>query len=235
MNAKRIKLLFIRYFLENKKKDILTFSMFILISIFCGATNSTEVGYFLFIILLLLYSGRVFEMLKHSSNGGHYLMIPASTGEKVLSGIILTNIYYLGVLWLIINSGIFLGIQIRQWITPDFLVSIETSSDMQHLFQIDIQTGFLYFLYTSVFMFGSVYFKRQAIGKTLLSILAFVIFFIALDSSILYYFTNSSQIYLSSNAVPVYNLNQWMGNVMIVCAIIYFWVLTYFRLKETEI
>ncbi len=235
MNANRIKLLFIRYFLENKKKDILMFSIFILISIFCGATNSTEIGYFLFIILLLLYSGRVFEMLKHPATGGHYLMIPASTGEKVLSGIVLTNIYYLGALWLIINGGIFLGVHIRQWITPDFLVSIETSIDMQQLFQIDLQTVILYFLYTAVFMFGSVYFKKQAIGKTLLSILALVIFFIALDSSLLYYFTNSSQSYFSSNIVFGSNWNGWMGNIMTVCAILYFWVLTYFRLKETEI
>lgn len=235
MNTNRIKLLFQRYFLENKKKDLLMFSIFILISIFCGVTNSTEVGYFLFVILLLLYSGRVFEMLKHPATGGHYLMIPASTGEKVLSGIILTNIYYLGVLWLIINSGIFLGIHIRQWITPDFLLSIETSADMQHLFQIDFQMVILYFLYTSVFMFGSVYFRRQAIGKTLLTILALAIFFIAIDSSLLYYFANSSQISFSSNVLPVYNWNEWMGNVMIVFAILYFWMLTYFRLKETEI
>jgi len=128
MNAKRIKLLFIRYFLENKKKDILTFSMFILISIFCGATNSTEVGYFLFIILLLLYSGRVFEMLKHPSTGGHYLMIPASLGEKVLTGIILTNIYYLGSLWIIINGGIFLGINIRQCIMVPFFRATKIKS-----------------------------------------------------------------------------------------------------------
>lgn len=162
-------------------------------------------------------------------------MIPASTGEKVLSRIILINIYYLGALWLIINGGIFLGIHIRQWITPDFLLSIETSADMQHLFQIDFQMVILYFLYTSVFMFGSVYFRRQAIGKTLLTILALAIFFIAIDSSLLYYFANSSQISFSSNVLPVYNWNDWMGNVMIVCAILYFWMLTYFRLKETEI
>ena len=162
-------------------------------------------------------------------------MIPASTGEKVLFGIILTHIYYLGTLWLIINGGIFLGIHIRQWITPDFLLSIETSADMQHLFQIDIQTGFLYFLYTSIFMFGSVYFRRQAIGKTLLTILAFVIFFIAIDGFLLYYFTNSSQINFSSEVLPISYWNEFMGNIMIVCAIIYFWMLTYFRLKETEI
>jgi hypothetical protein len=71
-------------------------------------------------------------------------------------------------------------------------------------------------------MFGSVYFRRQAIGKTLLTILALAIFFIAIDSSLLYYFANSSQISFSSNVLPVYNWNDWMGNVMIVCAILYF-------------
>jgi NADH:ubiquinone oxidoreductase subunit 6 (subunit J) len=83
----------------------------------------------------------------------------------------------------------------------------------------------------SIMMFGSVYFKRKAVIKTMLCILAFN-FVLTVISLILGWIMHKGSFMLLGIEDPAYA--DTIVYVAMAIITVFFWVLSYFRLKETE-
>ncbi len=237
MNKARIKLLFLRFFRENWKKDLLFFSIFFAISILGGARNSSEFVFTMFTFCFIYFAGISFSVLKNRFSGEHYLMIPANGLEKVSVNIILVNLYYGVILWVLANIGVLLGVFIRQFLTPDFIFSPVTMADLQNIFHIDAEWVLFYLLCSAIFTFGSVYFKRRAIIKTIGVIFAFFSLIFLIDGLLIHFFIKDIYHFKCNFYIDKESLfsTRWAVMVIEIIIILFFWGLTYLRLKETEI
>jgi len=237
MNKTRIKLLFLRFFRENWKKDLLFFSIFFAISILGGARNSSEFVFTMFTLCFIYFAGISFSVLKNRFSGENYLMIPANGLEKVSVNIILVNLYYGGILWVLANVGVLLGVFFRQLIAPDFVFSHITMADLQNIFHMNVESLLFYFLFAAVFTFGSVYFKRRAIIKTIGIIFAFFSLIFLIDGLLIHFFIKDIYHFKCNFYIDKESLfsTRWAVMVIEIIIILFFWGLTYLRLKETEI
>ena len=229
----RIKYLLMRYFKENWKKDVLMGLILFGVSLL----SDREGDFILFIIsvFFVLYSGRVFSNLKYKDNAFHYLTIPASTLERVVTNIFLIHIYYIIYVWVLVS----LGALLRGCIYPNFIqnLGINEVFSSRSFVIFDIWDYLVLICLQAIFMFGSVYFKKNAIAKTLLSIAGFgllISFIIILLSTDM--FNNTTGLVLHSRlSINFLWGGLYLPKIICVASTFFFWVLTYFRLKETEV
>ncbi|MBV5343028.1 hypothetical protein JZU68_05270 [bacterium] len=138
----------------------------------------------MFIIIAgFIFAGRMYKSFSYTPGGMHYLLIPATHLEKLVSGIILSTFYFLaGVLlsYFIGNTvGTHLGnlifglnntVHFQLFETANEINRMSSDSNLSYL---DMFVGFA--IVQSIFLLGSIYFKRNTIGKTMLSIIAFTV------------------------------------------------------------
>ncbi|MDD2623004.1 MAG: hypothetical protein PHY06_08075, partial [Bacteroidales bacterium] len=89
LSLTRIKHLLNRYFIENWKKDL--YVGLVLLVIAFASNPMAGFSSFVYIVMILLYTGRIFGNLAHKESAQHYLMIPASTSEKLITNIFLSH------------------------------------------------------------------------------------------------------------------------------------------------
>ncbi|MBO7134632.1 MAG: hypothetical protein J6W06_10825 [Bacteroidales bacterium] len=234
LSYNRIVLLLQRYFRENWKIDLIiaaiVFGFDTLSSLNQG---SSSISIFMIIVLLAIYSGRMFAILGRPQGAMNYLMLPASPLEKVLTGILLSGLYFPIVIFASSLLGIMASIPICAMIYNSGLVmkSINFLPNVEFSPKIIIAVALFILMINSIMMFGSVYFKRKAVIKTMLCLLAFN-FAVTVIGLILGWIIYKRNFMLLGIEDPSYTYNI----VCIAMAIItvFFWVLSYFRLKETE-
>ena len=226
----RIGLLFKRYFCENWKKDVIVAAIIFAVEMLTSLEQETsDISWFLLFVFFILYSGRIFGMLGKPQRAINYLMLPASGCEKLTVNLILSHFYY--PVLLIVASC--LGI----WASSFFCYFIYDEFTFKSIEFIKISGTEWYFvlfllLTNAIMMFGSVYFKKAAVIKTLLCELVFFklyVISIAFFAFKLAVFENAiittpDQIYWA----------KIISSSFMLCMIAFFWVLSYFRLKETE-
>ena len=232
LSLTRIKHLLNRYFIENWKKDL--YVGLVLLVIAFASNPKAGFSSFVFMVMVLVYTGRIFCNLAHKESAQHYLMIPASTTEKLITNIFLSHIYYV----LLLLVFLVLGILLRALILAPYCDASDCYSIIDAKMSMFCFSSYVSFLcFQSILVFGSVYFKKNAFIKTLLSIAAFLFFLTMLVIFII-------RMYIGSMTLPVVEFDNYVKNpsasfylstiisIVITC---FFWILSYFRLRETEV
>ena len=240
--------LFLTYFTGGWRKDLRNFLvMFILAIIFAKSGVAYETS---FLILLVLYSIDVagaFSHLGDKTKRLDYLMIPASTFEKMVNSLFIVHIYKL----LLYFAAFMLGSIVGNWLlplllSPNYLNTIcptDLGRNFSAYFKPEFHLAILFF--QSILLFGSIYFKKSALIKTALALFAFSAVFTIGYTILFYSFSETVDIY--GNTLEYYfnkmssveNIVSDTGNILryvvIICSTLYFWTLSYLRLRETEV
>ena len=177
----------------------------------------------------------------------HFLLIPATHFEKLVSGIILNTFYYFGMILITYAIGTVFG-------TVAGNIFFETSNPIQFAFfhfdpSVNI-TGhagenlfskFIAFaLIQSVFMVGSLHFKRNAAGQTFLALSVFFIILVIIELLLLKatfgtYHLNGQMINLSISGDDLLFKSKLVGSIIKYSLIPFFWIVAYFRLIEKQV
>jgi hypothetical protein len=233
----RIKHLFASYFISNWQKDVKALSIVLAVNVFLSLLFGTDItfGLMLLVILSIFYAGRSFAVL--GNNGAiNYLSTPANTSEKLLTNITLTHFYYPIALYLATMMGILLGgfLRTSTGFGGNNILDTPFADSLSYNFIINT------IIASSIFMFASVYFRKNAIAKTLFvfAILFFVFVFLvfAVGVPILKPFAESlidfnANYFISIHDFKYFDIFLYVFDYVI---LIFFWVLSYFRLRETE-
>ena len=244
----RLGLLLKRYFTENIQHEFSFWGIAIVVFMIMHQATSVEIFFY---ISGFIFASRTFKIFSYTPGGMHYLLIPATHLEKLVTAILLSTFYYLFMLLVTYVIGSIIGTTLGNSIfdthnaisldlfNMDSISKSWGSSVINHIGFLEFILGFA--LIQSIFLLGSVYFKRNAIGKTFLTIISLGIIMGLIELIIFkvsfgaYHFTGQS-----------YNLNITMGDDLFpgfevatktikYLLIPFFWVVSYFRLKEKQV
>jgi len=228
------------YFYENWQKDAFyTFGIIALLTLFFVLFRSSlQVIFLVAAVFMMIMPARVFEKLHNPSSRIQYLTIPASSGEKVVTGMLLANIYYVVGICVSILIGALVGIGILKFINPE--MSAFQAESMKELFKIDGTTVMLLFVGIAIFFFGSIYFRKSPVWKVVLT--GFII-------STVFGLLMTGTVWLNELAVVpeairhggYYRVEEfmtqpkeWVDYLIMAVAIVYCYALSFLRMRETE-
>ena len=251
-DLKRFWLLIKNDLLTNYRTILITagaaIGILLFINMVAMLTNGEAVVPLAFYLLMLFIGGFIvtsqsFNDLHHSQRSYVYLTLPASNLEKFLSKLVLTTIGYVtgtlilyflfSVLMSVLNALLF-GYGYPLFNPFDRVVWICIG---------------IYIITQSIFLLGAVYYKKQAFIKTNLFLfllqLAVSIFIVFLVKIVFWNYIQGwsfspEDIILPSSALEDQLENFFMGFARLMKLIFYWlfapflWLITYFRLKETE-
>ena len=241
MNTKNITNLLKAYFIENWKTDLFQFGMLAAIVLFGtvmgGRINDLNFPIFVSMIFLMIYPERLFRNLHGNSPRIHYLSIPASNSEKVVTNMLLANIYY--VVGLVISCA--LGL-----VLAHLYLKVRGFDGLSFYNIYDGNWAGILLIYAtlSVFFFGSIYFRRRTTLSTIgVGMLIGMIFSVLVTLTI---WLNGITLIPKGAAFHDYiwsfdssiSISDTMENIIgyagLSIIIIYFYALSFLRLKETE-
>ena len=255
LNINRLGLLLKRYFSENKQRELtfwgITIVVFTLMHLAGSREKSISVQMFLY-VSGFIFAARSFKFFNFTPSGMHYLLIPATHLEKLVTAILLSTFYYFVMILGTYIVGTILGTTIGNIFfdmnnpiqfalfqsNPDFLVNGHAIYNSGP----GLLNTFISFAgIQSVFMLGSVYFKGNAIGKTMLAFIALAIVLVIIELLLLKitfgtYHLNGQMLNIS--ITPEHNIFtgfQIVDSIFKYALIPFFWVVTYFRLTEKEV
>ena len=230
----RIGLLFKRYFSENWKKDVIVAAIIFAVEMLTSLEQETSsMSWFLLFVFFMLYSGRIFGMLGKPQKAINYLMLPASGCEKLTVNLILSHFYYPVLLIAASCLGIWASSFLCYFIYDEFTFKSIEFWETTRIWSTEIWIAALFLLVTNaIMMFGSVYFKKGAVIKTLLCELVFFKLYVI---SIAFFVFKMA---VFENAIITTPDQIYWAKVILIsfilCMTAFFWTLSYFRLKETE-
>jgi hypothetical protein len=246
----RLVLMLKRYFIENKNKEIMYWGILILVF---TLVHKAETAKSLLYIMGFIFAAKQFKIFAYTPGGMHYLLIPATHLEKLISNIILTTVYFFIMILLTYSIGNFIGTNLYNLIfnhsdpvTWEFFNSANTHS-LGNNFNLTQENGFLDMFITfltiqSIFMLGSVYFKRGAMGRTWLVIFAFSILIGIMELIILKglfggisTMRNMNSISIMTNGSTTITIIENGFKIFSYLLIPYLWLVTYFRLTEKQV
>ena len=247
---KRVGLLLQRYFLENLYHEI----MFWCIIIFTFTVLDNRI----FVLMVLFLSGLIYSIrlqkdLLKGSNSVHFLLIPATHTEKLISTIFLNTFYHLGMTVLSYSIGnLLVSLTYHFILKIDVPVNWDLFQDtsivaVNGVFQPVVNNVFwsvfgLFAFSQSLFMVGSLYFKNIVVTKTIFSILGFGLILFLLQLLIFKTYWNVK--YLSNAILPMFVVvsDYTIPNVFKTSFVIgsyllipFMWVVSYYRLTEREV
>ncbi len=207
--------------------------------LFVNMLFSRNIGAGLFEAILfiggVIYTSGIFKELHNPQKGISYLMQPASIPEKFLAKLLLSTIgYSLAVIvFLFLFSVVISGLS---------SVIFGKGSPLFNPFTLNVIWMILnYFIIQSVFLLGSVYFKRSALFKTILALFVFVIL-LGLMSFISIRIVYGNDLSLNLQELSGSFKNYFISYIPGIAKTLYlfaaaplFWIVGYFRLKETEV
>ncbi len=265
----RFRLLVLKHWADNKKRYGLSVIAFIglLIAWFVlfmltdserpMSKDLQQVTFFLSLFALgTFYASQYFHDLGSRAKGINFLLVPASTFEKLLCSLLYTVVVFI----VVFTAAFYLVDIALVAISKSFAGANEAADKITvvNMFKInllqfnkDSTVNFLliFFSVQSVFLLGSVYFEKYSFIKTIIAgfIACFVLF-------CLLYFFNELVLpkggyhrgFLTSYRVHVDGINDrliqvpgWIGEVfryMVMYATAPFlWIVTYYRLKEKQV
>lgn len=243
----RLGLLIKRYFVENKQRELTFWGITTIVFLIMHQT-SQEVIYFY--ISGFIFASRMFKIFGYTPGGMHYLLIPATHLEKMVTAIILSTFYFFVMFLITYTAGTTLGITLSNAIfethNPIALDLFQIGSIpnafgntfIQHNGFWNIFLGFA--IIQSIFMLGSVYFKRNAIGKTFMAltclgiILGILEFFMLKSTFGTMHTMQSININIGSgeNIFPGFEI---AGQIIKYLTIPFLWLVTYYRLTEKQV
>ncbi len=226
------------HFIENGPKDLRAFIGGILIIGFCsfcqayGSTPEPFVG-FIWFILTFVTASRIYGKLYSANSAMSYLMIPASTVEKYFVNSILVFVYYNILFFASITLGQWLGALVHDWVWGTHVFHFTTLLSSDGFVVVSVLLAI-----ESIVTFGSVYFKRHAFWKTLLTIFAISIAIAILDGIFISITFQMPLIQAMLNAHidegTVSNYPNGIGYLIVFIIFMFFNFMTWLRLRETE-
>jgi hypothetical protein len=242
----RLGLLLKRFFIENKQKELTFWA--IAIVVFMLMYNAASVGMFI-IISGFIFASRLYKLFGYTPGGMHYLLIPATHLEKLVSGIILSTFYFLISVLICYVLGNTIGTHLGNLIFNthsqvnfelfDFKNQIEYMTSGNYFPYLDMFIGFA--IVQSIFLLGSVYFKRNPIGKTFLSIIAFSIVIGLFEVLLLKLNFDTTSLQNQNINIELLDMKSMFpgadifGKIIMYATAPFFWVVSYFRLTEKEV
>ena len=255
-NFNRLGLLFQRYFTERFRTELIYW--IIMVIVFMFIRNSVPAMFGLILIAGVVYAARFFKEIHSPGNGVAYFMIPATQLEKLTVGIVMTSFYYFAMMMIAYIAGNLLGTffnntlasmdinvlfgfspfhnSLLQWKLFDITVEPWMNENWDgdksllclHLFE-------LFLIGQSIYLLGSIYFKRNHFFVTLLAtnIIQTLLFILFVVELIL--------VFGSATIQPnhqIYVLGVTLGSILryIFWALPpFFWVVSYFRLTEKQV
>ena len=238
----RIGLLLKRFFIENRNRELAFWG--ILIIIFSLIHQGETVRTFIY-VTGFIFAARQFKLFAYNPSGMHYLMIPATHVEKLTASFILTTLYYFGMILLTYTIGNIIGTEIFNLlfgtsnpVSWGLFNTNDNKSTASGLWEI-----FSYFvLIQAIFVLGSLYFKRNAVVKTFLTMIALG-FILAMIQILLMkinfgdFISGSKMIstnimFNSTNISEGIKTGFEIGSYLL---ILFLWLVSYFRLTEKQI
>ena len=258
LNFNRIGLLFKKFFVEQKQRELIFWSIMVMVFML---TRNFQGGVYLTILIGgMFYIARFFRDMHSPTNGNAFFMLPASQLEKLIVGFVIGIFYYLGMMIICYSIGNLLGTFFN-----NLLAEIPFFSDIIRLFQhrelrwvlfeteafatfgntpsfifpntLALLWILIYLQNQSIYLLGSIYFKRNQVWKTLLSTNLISTAFMILLVVELFCFKGSVQI-ASDNISAFYGWGKITG--WIVSSVFYIlppflWIVSYFRLTEKQV
>lgn len=237
--------------MQNSQKTVLNLGIFALVIIYVNSRLfshdlngfSIEFWGFIVAVMTILTSSNIFSSLKSTSSGIHYLMTPATIGEKFSSALVYSSVFtifvYTVTILLVNNLCILAG----NAITGQHLTFLLPSSAIFWKSVLNLLT------LQSIFFLGAIVFKKNPFGKTLLCIFLFFIAMGAILTGIASWQFGSIES-ISSMNITINSLSdlQKLGlismslstlnhliTIILISIPLFFWILAYFRLKTREI
>ena len=249
MNINNITKLLKVYFISNWKKDLSEFLIMIAIMIFSMiSAGGFSLAKFVAFILICIYPSRVFNYLYQQSSRMMYLTIPATNEEKVTTGIALVNVYYTLVIFVALTIGILMGYGAEMMfygghgVFSNIGFGNTFSSFMKDIFN----SSTLLLLYTtlSAFFFGAIYFKKRTFGATFgvmacLGIIGSIVMFLTIQLNAMASFSTTSWMpYPFFDVTFDFGFSETTEKVipylLSFLTIVYFYAMSFLRMKETE-
>jgi hypothetical protein len=244
MNITKITLLFSRYFAENRRKGLQMLSVVFFCSAFFFFLDSQAVGAFSGLAVFIFYfaamylASTIFSIdMSRKENAMNYLLVPTNSIEKVVANLIIVHIFINIALLIALFSGIYLGtffgsLYYQHPINFDIVSRFSTA-----IFTLENILEFLGF--QALFIFGSVYFRKGAFVKTLLTLGLFALLLVLIGLSIFAIFYKETGYYYPSVGIDdwlrgLMSNYEWLSNLQNVIWIFFCWILTFLRLRETE-
>jgi hypothetical protein len=191
---KRFKLLVLKHWIDHKKRYILSvLAYFGLVTLWylCGILISANkrlpeeiqltTFYFSLFTIGTFYASQYYSDLGSKAKGSHFLLVPASSFEKFLCSLLYTVVLFslfLAAAFYVAEIIMVNGVNAFSGADPGIRKSEVVNVFKQELIRFDPQLAinlFLFFLSVqSIFLFGSVYFRKYNFIKTIIT--CFVIF-----------------------------------------------------------
>jgi len=247
---RRVILLLKRYFLENLSREI----MFWCIITFIFTVLDSRI----FVLIVLFVSGLIYSIRLHNdllkgAKGIHYLLIPATHGEKLVASIILNTIYHFAMTILAYSIGNLLvtltyHYLLKMAVPVNWDLFQETSTVVIDGFYVpDVKNVFwsvfgLFGFSQALFMLGSIYFKNNIVFKTIFSL--FAIGFVVVIVQLVMFKTLWHVKHLANTILPVFviitdaTIPTIIKNVAVIGSYLFIpilWTISYFSLTEKEV
>lgn len=249
MNFNNIKNLFRAYYYENGRRDL--FQMAVMAALAFLSSAFVENTHFptLFTVSMMIFVVQFFTLLRSKTGSVHYFTLPASTGEKFLFAVLMVNVVGVLQYYIAIVLGSILG-----QLCHDLMFNLLNMSNVSALVwpsiiwrqstQIPLYLLTLYTL-VSMFFFGSIYFRRGGVRKTIL-----IVFLVSLGLFIIMLLTFKVNMWMAFpfgtrfvdvdwSLVSIGFLPQQLDETTLAyivegVTILYCYVLSFLRLRETE-
>lgn len=258
LNINRLGLLLKRYVIENKQRELTFWGIvtvvFTLMHLAGSQEKAISVQMFLY-ISGFIFAARTFKIFNFTPSGMHYLLIPATHLEKLTTAILLSIFYYFAMILLTYTVGTILGtsignmffdqnnpIQFPLFQAPEYHYIVNNGLHTSYKSGPGLLDTFIAFCgIQSVFILGSIYFKGNAIGKTILAIIGISIILGLIELFLLKvtfgtYHLNGQMLNLTITPEhTIFNGLEIAGTIFKYALIPFFWVVSYFRLTEKEV
>ena len=245
MNITHIKYLLRAYFIENKKMLLICCLATFVVSTW-GYSISTypEFMPMLPYFCTLIIAGRFFQSSLKKNNTIHFFSLPVTSGEKLTTAIIVLIISSIG-LYLLAIVGAYTGhCFIRPILFPEASMRFFHDMSLWETFRMDFEFSLHLVASIAIFLFGSIYFKKRAILKTIclgggflfaISLYNLLLIFIAFGSSEMFISSEYSFEITSKSSMLHFSFYDHFIYILPCFLILFFLSLTYLSLKETEV
>jgi hypothetical protein len=222
--------------------------------VFVFLRNNIQAINSLIIVAGAIFAARFFKEIHHSGNGVAYFMIPATQLEKLTVAILMTSFYYFAMMMITYIIGNLTGTLLNNMLASmDFFpVTIFHHSSLQWKYfeginldlftlqnaNVNIQytgsffVGFM--LSQSLFLLGSIYFRKNHAFKTFLTIIGIQLLLVILISVELKLILGVTNI----DGNDVEHLGKalfYPVKIFISLLPLFFWLVSYFRLTEKQV
>lgn len=262
----RFRLLALKHWADNRRRYLL--SLLALVGLLAGWFALVMIGnekgnpmgtevqktayFFLLFVAGAFYASQYFRDLGSKAKGSNFLLVPASTYEKLLCALLFAVLLFFVAFTAAFYLVDFIMVQIANSYWDEgkaSVINIMDTSVLQFREAPAIRAVSLFLLVQSAFLLGSVYFERYSFIRTVIS--GFVVGFILFTLIYFLYdrftpwgdfpegFFVSSGVDLQGIEERPVNAPAWIGGVyrfLLAYALApFFWLVTYYRLKEKQV